>query len=325
MRPLVYLVDRGSDCEIMGNMGSHHNEDSIEEASGEQEGQGGEESFEGSLVNMVCDGDSCSSEDREEEVEEEELEVMWGDDEEDEENGHPAKRHNSRGYCCHVCKGRFLTKAKLFKHYAAAFGHFTGGAYPDHIEHLWSESLTPDLLPSRDDPLYQEIVNFIRNLQYDNRIRRVHDPRSLPVGPKVFVGTNAERAAFEQRIRWKENDPRLEWPKKQVPFCYNGPDAFVISGESLSTGSLPRRGGARGSGPTSSGSGSGSGQSDVVNGAVGQHGDLDYDFEAADPDDRVDDDSDAGGRRARGVLDDAMSKVSAHLYAHTSCWFRSPS
>jgi len=180
--------------------------------SDEEEGEGEEEEL--ASVDVVCNSDNV----RGEEGEGEEEVVVWGDDEDDPENEQPAKRCNTRGYRCHVCQARFWKKKKILKHIAAAFGLF-GGAYEDHVKHLWSESLTPDLLPLRDDPLYQEIVNFIRNLQYDRLIRRINDPGSFPIGPKLFEGTAEDRAAFEKRIRWKKNDPRLQWTTKPPPFA----------------------------------------------------------------------------------------------------------
>jgi hypothetical protein len=203
------------------------------------------------------------------------------------------------------------------KHIAAAFGLF-GGAYQDHVKHLWSESLTPDLLPLTDDPLYQEIVNFTRNLQYDRLIRRINDPGSFPIGPKLFQGTAEDRAAFEQRIRWKENDPRLQWTTKPPPFCGNGPDGFVVSAERLSNGgSLPARGGHGGSGRNASKGVASRYSARHVgeHGAGGQHDDYgDYDHSGADADDRDHDHFAADGHRVgRGVLDESRSKVGVCL------------
>jgi len=188
----------------------------------------------------------------------------------------------------------------------------------------WTKILTPDCLPSRDDPLYQEIVNFIRNLQHDYRIHRVNDPHSLPIGPKLFYGSaeDAEdRTAFEKRIRLRENDARLEWPTKPPPFCFNGPDGFLNSGESLSSGSLPGRGGHRGSGGNVQKGGASRYSARHVgeHGAGGHHDDCgDYNPYGADADYR-DPDVPAGGRRVGGVVDQSRSKVSVYLCAHISC------
>jgi len=101
--------------------------------------EGGEEE-EGPLarVDVVCESDSRRGQ---EEWGEEEG-VVWGDDEDEQEDDEPAKRRKPKGYCCFVCKGRFMTKSKRFKHLAIASGHFGGGAYPDHVEHLDENSHT---------------------------------------------------------------------------------------------------------------------------------------------------------------------------------------
>lgn len=299
------------------------------------DGEEGSMEEEGSLavVDAVCPHQEEGEEDGEEEgavwgdddedrsgqEEREEEGVVWGDDEDDQDDEQPSQRRNTRTYRCHVCQAGFWNKPKLLKHYAVAFGHFEGGAYPDHVKHLWSERLTPELLPSTDHPLYYEIINFIRNLQYDYRIRRVNDPGSLPRGPKLFEGTAQDRIAFESKTKWKENDPRLRWSTQRVPFSGDRPDGVVLSsGSLLSSGSMAGRGRHRRS---------------VRNESKGQacrHSDRDvwehdangeYDQYYPDADDRDDAaDGAADGCRVQSALriDESRCKVSVRVPVCTS-------